>query len=113
MAITKEEFEEVYTDGEYNINVRTLSIIKEDGVEISSGSTRKLLVPSDDYSMHSSKVKTVCDALFTDELKAKYLENFESIALPTLKGQREDSDNPDYGYPVQTPRGVPDNEDTR
>ena len=113
MAITKEEFEECFTDGEYYVNVKTLTIIKEDGVELSSGHTRKMIAPSDDYSMHSSKVKTVCDALFTDELKAKWIENFESITLPTLKGQREDSGNPNYQIPIQTPRGVPDNEDTR
>jgi len=105
MAITKEYEYEANTQGEYCVSVKTITIIKEDGVEISQTNGRTPITPFDDYSMFPSKIKTICDAVFTDELKAKYAEVFESINFPTMQEQREDPDNPNFGIAKQYPRG--------
>ena len=61
MAITKEEIQdkiEVVSVGNFkHIQVRTATIIKEDGVEISRTYHRHILSPDDDASSESDEVK--------------------------------------------------------
>mgnify|MGYP001204765574 CR=1 FL=1 len=84
MAITKELIEDkIEIVGEHkNIQIRTATVIKEDGVEISRSLHRKVLecVESShdgsswthtdtDISSESSEVQAICNAVWTDSIK--------------------------------------------
>ena len=76
MAITKEEIQdkiEVVSVGNFkHIQVRTATIIKEDGVEISRTYHRHILSPDDDASNESDEVKTLVALYHTDEMKKSW-----------------------------------------
>lgn len=82
MALEKtfaEDKIEIYDRGEYkSIGVRTATIIKDDGVEISRTFHRTLLNPNDDVSSSSDEVKKLAEIYFTDDAKAKHKEVMES-----------------------------------
>ena len=85
MAITKEIVEDkIEVVGEYkNIQIRTATVIKEDGTEISRSFHRKVLDcvtssydPSNgwthtdtDISAESTEVQAICNAVWTDSIK--------------------------------------------
>ena len=84
MAITKETIEDkIEIVGEHkNIQVRTATIIKEDGVELTRSFHRKALecVTSSydgsswthtdtDISCESAEVQAICNAVWTDSIK--------------------------------------------
>ena len=54
------------------VQVRTKTAIKEDGVEISSRFARYVVVPGQDYSTESDKVKAICAATHTADVVAAY-----------------------------------------
>ena len=54
------------------IQVRTKTVIKEDGVEISSKFHRHVVAPGDDYSAKDVRVKAICAILHTPEVIAAY-----------------------------------------
>ena len=54
------------------INVRTDTVISDDGVEASRTFHRKVLAPGDDVSGEDAKVQAVAGAVWTDEVKAAY-----------------------------------------
>ena len=54
------------------INVRTDTVIIDDGVEASRSHHRKVLAPGDDVSGEEAKVQAVVNAVWTDEVKAAY-----------------------------------------
>tara|TARA_Y100001963_G_scaffold74284_1_gene103238 strand:- start:217 stop:498 length:282 start_codon:yes stop_codon:yes gene_type:complete len=83
MALTKtKENDKIEVVGRWNIHVRTSTIIKEDGVEISRGYSRKVLVPgildaSDnlvdaDISGEDADVQAICNAAWTTQVKSDY-----------------------------------------
>ena len=83
MALTKtKENDKIEVVGRWNIHVRTSTIIKEDGVEISRGYSRKVLVPgildaSDNLvdaniSGEDADVQRICNAAWTDQVKTDY-----------------------------------------
>jgi hypothetical protein len=55
-----------------SVQVRTKTLIKEDGVEISSSFHRHVVAPGDDYSSEDVRVKAICGATHTAELIAAY-----------------------------------------
>mgnify|MGYP001595858922 CR=1 FL=1 len=61
-----------------NIQVRTATVIKKDGVEISRGYHRHVVTPADDISGESAEVQALCAAVHTDEAKAAYAEFLEA-----------------------------------
>jgi hypothetical protein len=61
---------EVTENGE--LQVRTKTAIKEDGVEISSKFHRHVVVPGADYSAEDARVKAICAATHTPEVVAAY-----------------------------------------
>ena len=76
---TKDDKIEIYDRGTYkSIGVRTATIIKDDGVEISRTFHRKVLNPNDDVSSSSEEVKKLAEIYFTDDAKAKHKEAMES-----------------------------------
>jgi len=54
------------------IQVRTKTVIKEDGVEISSKFHRHVVAPGDDYSAEADRVKAICAATHTAEVISAY-----------------------------------------
>jgi hypothetical protein len=54
------------------IQVRTKTVIKEDGVEISSKFHRHVVVPGADYSAEDAKVKAIAASVHTAEVIAAY-----------------------------------------
>ena len=83
MAITKTlENDKIEVVNKWNIQVRTASIIKEDGVELTRSFHRKVLNPgtldaSDNLvdtniSGEDSDVQAICNAAWTTQVKADY-----------------------------------------
>jgi hypothetical protein len=54
------------------VQVRTKTVILEDGVEISSKFHRHVVAPGADYSAEGAKVQAVCAAIHTPEVVAAY-----------------------------------------
>ena len=76
MALTKEITEDkIEVVGEWKyVQVRTATILKEDGVEINRSFHRHTLKCTDDISGQSTEVQTICNSVWTDELKATFQE---------------------------------------
>lgn len=55
-----------------HVQVRTATVIDEDGVELSRSFHRHVVSPSDDYSGETDEVKAVCEAVFTAEVVEAY-----------------------------------------
>ena len=83
MALTEtQENDKIEVVNKWNIQVRTATIIKKDGVELTRSFHRKVLVPgtldaSDnlvdtDISGEDADVQAICNAAWTDQVKADY-----------------------------------------
>ena len=55
-----------------SINVRTDTVIVDDGKELSRSYHRKVLAPGDDVSGEDAKVQAVAGVVWTDEVVAAY-----------------------------------------
>ena len=84
MAITKEiEIAKIEVVGEYkHVQVRTDTVIKEDDKEISRSAHRHVLTPDEDISSQDDEVKAVCNAVWTDAVKAKWKTYQDSLPTP-------------------------------
>jgi hypothetical protein len=60
------------------VQVRTATVITEDGVELSRSFHRHVIQPGDDYSGEEAEVQAVCAAVHTDEVKAAYAAFLEA-----------------------------------
>ena len=83
MAITKtQENDKIEVVNKWNIQVRTATVIKEDGVELTRSFHRKVLTPgtldaSDNLvdtniSGEDADVQAICNAAWTTQVKADY-----------------------------------------
>ena len=74
MALTKEVvYDKVEIVGEYKaVQCREATIVKEDGVELSRSFHRHVLHPDDDISGEPQETQDVCNAVWTDEVKAAW-----------------------------------------
>ena len=83
MALTKTtENDKIEIVQKWNIQVRTATVIKEDGTELSRSFHRKVLVPgtldasdnlvATDISGEDADVQAICNAAWTDQVKADY-----------------------------------------
>jgi hypothetical protein len=71
----KEDKIEIVDAGDWKvIQVRTATIITDDGTEISRTFNRHIVHPDDDVSSQSDEVKKLAEIYFTDDAKAKYKE---------------------------------------
>ena len=79
MAITKEtQIGKIEVVGKYkSVQVRTDTVVMEDGEELSRKYHRHALMPDADISNEHSEVQAVCNAVWTDEVKANY-ETFKA-----------------------------------
>ncbi len=68
--------------GEFkHVQVRTATIIKKDGVEISRSFSRHVVAPDADISEESVEVQAICAVVHTDEIKTAYAEHLASQTL--------------------------------
>ena len=81
MAITKEVIEDrIEVVGDFkHIQVRTATVIKEDGVEISRSYHRHIIAPDGDSSNQSDDVKAMVKQFHTDDVKKAYADHIEKI----------------------------------
>ena len=85
MALTEETVEDkIEIVGDYkHVQVRTATIIKRDGVEISRSFSRHVVAPTDDISGESAEVQAICAAVHTDAIKAAYAAHLASQVTPS------------------------------
>jgi len=74
MALTEETIvDKVEVVGNFNhVQVRTATVIKRDGAEISRSFSRHVVTPGDDYSAEDSKVQGICAAVHTQDIIDAY-----------------------------------------
>ena len=76
---TKDDKIEIVDVGDWkNIQVRTATIVTDDGTEISRTFHRHVVSPNDDVSGESDEIKKLAEIYFTDDAKAKHKEAMES-----------------------------------
>ena len=77
MAITKETIEDKWEIiGDFkHIQVRTATVIKEDGKEISRSFHRHVVAPDSDSTNESADVKAMVAQFHTDEVKKAYADH--------------------------------------
>jgi len=74
-VITQDKIEIV---GEFKaVQVRTCTKVLEDGVELSSGYHRHVVMAGQDYSNESAEVQAICAAMHTDAIVAAYNASLE------------------------------------
>ena len=80
MAIIKEtEIAKIEVVGQYKvIQVRTDTVIKEDGKEISRSPHRHVVHPDDDISVEDAEVQAVANTVWTDSVKAAWKTHKEN-----------------------------------
>ena len=81
MSITKEIIEDkIEVVGNFkHIQVRTATIIKEDGVEISRSFHRHVVAPDSDSTNESADVKAMVAQFHTDAVKKAYADHLKSL----------------------------------
>jgi len=74
MALTEETVQDkIEIVGEFkHVQVRTATVIKRDGVEISRSFHRHVVAPGDDVSGESAEVQAIAAAVHTAEVIAAY-----------------------------------------
>jgi hypothetical protein len=80
MAITKEtQIAKIEVVGEYKaVQIATDTVIKEDGVELSRSRNRHVVHPDQDITGEDAEVQAVCNAVWTNDVKASWLTFKES-----------------------------------
>ena len=69
----KEDKIEVVDAGDWKVvQIRTATIITEDGTELTRSFRRHVITPADDWSDASAEVKAICDVVHNDTTKAAY-----------------------------------------
>jgi hypothetical protein len=76
MALTKTTVNdkiEVIKQGDWSsVQVRTATIISEDGTELSKSFHRHVVMPDADLSAEDADVAAICTPVFSDAVKAAY-----------------------------------------
>jgi hypothetical protein len=74
MALTEETVQDkIEIVGEYKqISVRTATIIKRDGVEISRSFHRHVITPNSDISGESAEVQAIAEIVHTQKIKQDF-----------------------------------------
>ena len=74
MALSEETVQDkIEIVGDYkHVQVRTATVIKRDGTEISRSFSRHVVAPDSDITGESAEVQAICNAVHTDEIKAAY-----------------------------------------
>ena len=84
MALTKSvEVDKIEIVGEFKfVQVRTATVVSEDGTELSRSYHRHVIQAGDDYSSEDAEVQAVCAAVHTDEVVAAYAAHVAAQETP-------------------------------
>ena len=83
MAITKRlEYKEEILPNQ-TIQIRTTTVVEEDGVELARNHHRHVVHPGDDVTGEVQEVQDIANALWTDEVIAAYQASLPDPTLPT------------------------------
>ena len=82
MALTKTvKVDKIEIVGDYkHVQVRTATVIEEDGVEISRSFHRHVVSPLDDTSGETAEVQAICTAMHTQEVRDAYQAHLDAQA---------------------------------
>ena len=85
MALTKEQIEDkIEIVGDFkHVQVRTATVVKEDGVELSRSFSRHVVQPTDDITGESAEVQAICNAVHTQAIKDAYQAHLDAQAEET------------------------------
>ena len=83
MALTEETIQDkIEIVGEFKkIQVRTATVIKRDGIEISRSFHRHVVAPNisaDSLANESAEVQAICNAVHTEAIKTAYATHLEN-----------------------------------
>ena len=83
MSLTEETIQDkIEVVGDYKmVQVRTATVIKKDGTEISRSFHRHVVAPNisaDDLANESTEVQAICNVVHTDAIKTAYTKHLES-----------------------------------
>ena len=80
MALTEETIQDkIEIVGEFkHVQVRTATVIKRDGTEISRSFHRHTVAPDADTSNESEEVQAICNAVHTDAVKTAYTKHLKN-----------------------------------
>ena len=80
MALTEETIQDkIEVVGDYkHVQVRTATVIKKDGKQISRSFSRHVIAPNADVSNESAEVQAICNVVHTDSIKTAYTKHLES-----------------------------------
>ena len=83
MALTEEtKQDKIEIVGDFKIvQVRTATIIKKDGTEISRSFSRHVVAPNADISGESTEVKAICNVVHTDDIKTAYAKHLKNSGI--------------------------------
>jgi hypothetical protein len=85
MALTEKiEIDRIEVVADWNIQVRQATIIERDGEFVSRTFHRWVLTPDSDISNQEQKVKNICNAAWTPEVKTAY-EAFKAEQAQRMK----------------------------
>ena len=86
MALTEETIQDkIEIVGDFkHVQVRTATVIKKDGTEISRSFHRHVVAPNisaDDLANESTEVQAICNAVHTDPIKTAYATHLENSGI--------------------------------
>ena len=84
MALTEETVQDkIEIVGDYkHVQIRTATVIKRDGVEISRSFHRHVVAPDADITGESAEVQAICTAVHTDAIKEAYAAHIAAQVSP-------------------------------
>jgi len=82
MALTEETIQDkIEIVGDYkHVQVRTATVIKRDGVEISRNFHRHVVAPDSDISGETQEVQNICNTVHTQAVKDSYAAHLAAQA---------------------------------
>ena len=83
MALTEETLQDkIEIVGEYkHVQVRTATVIKRDGVELTRSFHRHVVAPDADITGESTEVQAICTAVHTQAVKDAYVAHLASLEV--------------------------------
>ena len=84
MALTKTvKVDKIEIVGDYkHVQVRTATIVSEDGVELSRSYHRHVVSPLDDTSGETAEVQAICASVHTEEVRVAYQAHLDAQETP-------------------------------
>ena len=83
MALTEETLQDkIEIVGEYkHVQVRTATVIKRDGVELTRSFHRHVVAPDADITGESTEVQAICTTVHTQAIKDAYAAHLASLEV--------------------------------